>query len=436
MSAKYIFYRTFHRFDESKRFKKNMLFSFTGLCGILLFSILFSACSNELDETAINGTFIKTYLFDTREMTHNLVVDAKETPDGGILLFGVSGNVENKIDGTGKLYLHKIAVNGTTEWFHFYDETNTGFLANVIEESDGTYTIFWNEAPGELSAVIVDSQLSTPPEIEIKQVDTKDIPLRYITAAKRFTSQNSYLVLGLADFVENNITYKQIYVVELDEEFSLKFKPSGQEYDPSAYGNFGGEDRALMKYLTNYFHLEINDDNIYLAAPYKQNLALKSLGNTKTIFGDRTFWIASMSNKGNRKISALVNNPQQQENGTYYIPEIDLVPNENVNFEYLQESKEMYHLREFDTQKRVILKTLSSGNLIIAGSTQLGQIVIKLFSPDNDLITEKTIGQQIPFELVKVIESADGKSISITGTTKANQEFRRAFLIKIPVSEL
>ncbi len=401
----------------------------------ILLSMAFMCGCEETRTNFINPDLVKIYLFNTDNQYNAYVLDVKQTEDNGLLFFGIGSNSPSKFDGNGTIFLQKIDGKGDVVWTKFYNEPERGFPVSEIFENEGKYYVIWNQSLEHFYAYEFSGDITQPLAISEHQIDlTLNFTPTYLTAAAIAKDGSAFIVQGLGTFVNNGNKYKKIFVSELGFDFKTKANLTEQEFEPTAFGLSASSNYAVVKKMDKYFNIEYSD-KYFFTAPLFNKMAIKFIGDAEPIYIDPTYWAGTIVNTSDGKLAMIVSNPDLQAITPMLVLNVDPNPVAN-SFQMLYENSNVSPLIDLDISSKTEIIYLPSGDLIVVGTSNSGQIVINRFSSTGELLARKTMGQNYRMEVAKALLLLNGSALAIIGSTKVEHKYQRAFAIKIFLEDI
>ncbi len=377
------------------------------------------------NSTYVNLSAVHVYMNNTDNDSNLLAFDAMPTNDEGVVVFGVGGNIKSKFQADGELYIIKINRLGKITKKYKIDAIKKGFPAAVVQTDEG-YNIFWNVSAGEFSHIKIDKNTLDFIENKTIIINAGFTP-NYITSA--IEHKDHFILQGIGgDNIKNEI-YKKSFIAQsitgTDEYKAI----SANEYNPRQFGGFGDEDIAMLQGMRNCFKFLSNNERLYYSSPFNDKMVIKEIGDPVSIYTDANNWISAFITNEDKTFSAVFNDRQKSE--VAYYPELNFksahsgftLPDDSNSGAYKE-------IKNVDTDEAINIVDGAAEMIVVTNNS--GQLAIHTYK-DNKLI-ERIIGKNYPYRPIAAY--VQNNELILIGNTDVEFQYKRIFLIKIPLSEL
>ncbi len=384
---------------------------------ISLIVILFASCSEDAD--FLNPSLLK-YVGENDVVAFDAKID-----DGNLTIFCVSGstNLSTKFEGN-TLQVITIGSNNAVNYSAPSENLGIGFPSNVAG-SDNQYTLIWNQnsSPNfkkiEYNGTFSQTALSLPAIID------------YTSIVNIHKQENQpYYLLGTGKDKQDDIIYRKIFIVTAENNFSTLKQKTQQEYQADAFGTFGDDDLPVVEELANYFKIIPVKNKILYNAPFKDGMAIKSIGLSDEFATNTNIWITASQYDANKNTLSFVYTDADNTN-TFFVPDVTL---NEADFPDMSEIQTKGIKLEGWNHEAKICMQKNNDKTIVAGTGISGQVLINAYDNSGNQINSIRIGKEYIYSLVDIEIVND--ELVIIGNTKINNQYPRVFIVKIPLEEI
>ena len=442
--------------------KKNNISKITCYKIYSFFIILFfaTACSNQTSTEKINPSLVRVYLNEVllqqgKSETSFIPLDFKATSDNGFVFIGVGGkDVESKTSRNAVLCLMKIDNGGNVVWEKYYDDATLnlgfGFPTNLIATTvTDEYVLFWNKNISnsvEYYQVKINIGGATFPTPEITKlslntgtnINNLGFPNAtknggYIAKATVNLAQNGYVLMNVATNSTRTESNEQ-HKVLINNVSSANPTANTTLLSESAIKGLRPGIEPLLDYDNHYQLFSANSQYYYNIPDGNDIMALASVGGTQNpIFRDSTFyWVTSIYEKQNN--ISLIINAKNTKDESYYIPAIDLSPN-NYDISKIANFAIKFS-PALSSKAPAILATTKDGIPMICGTDlQSGGVALLFVKNPTNISTFQLANTN--YTACNIVESQNGNVFAIGGINSVlGQSWKRPFVILIPKQEI
>jgi hypothetical protein len=431
---------------------KNIIYFCLSL--VILFSI---SCNRQVNVEKINPSLVQIYVNtpSTNERQSSFVVlDFVATKDNGFLFVGVGGvSVSSKFSKNAVLCLMKTDNAGNLLWEKYYNDINLGFgfPSNMItiDADNNEYVLFWNKY---VKTNNIDNfeyykvqfkvdNTSTAPKItpEKFNLEVRNNVISGTGNNADMTSggyivrgtpdgngSNGYILMSMASNLKGIDNAQHIVLIN---RLSATLKTTWLQ-EPVIRGLSQGTES--LKLYENHFQLFGINPYYYNIPDGNGVMSLANIGGTQTpIFRDSTSWVASVFATKTR--TSLLLNADNQQDGYYYIPSVDLIPN-NYNAATIANLGTNL-LPALDNKLPAVLSETSDGTLMICGANlQTGAVSFKIGKSSTDMKSFELANNN--YVAANITATSSSNLFAIGGTYNFGQNWKRPFIILIPKTEV
>jgi hypothetical protein len=422
----------------------------------LLFFITIS-CNKKTNEDKINPSLVRVYLNEItgeqgKTETSFVSLDFRATTDNGFIYIGIGGaGVESTLSKNGSFSLMKIDSKGELIWEKYYDEASLnlgyGFPSNIIAtDIADEYILFWNKIVNtnfEYYQIKFKVDANVAPTLQISKINlnvgTNKINIGtnenknggYIARATQNLAKNGYVLMNVATNSVRTTDNSEQHKVLINNISSASPTANTTLLSETVIKGLRQGIEALRDY-DNHYQLFATNQYYYNIPDGNDIMALSSVGGTQTpIFRDSTsYWVSSVyQNQGT--ISLLIN-AKSAVDASYYIPSIDLAPN---NYNIARIATIASKVETLSSKTTTILTTNKDGITILGGSNIQGEIVVAFYKNFQNIFTFELANAN--YVICNIIMSKDGNFFAIAGTNSVlGQTWKRPFIVLIPKAEI